>query len=145
MIELNIATLAGGDCIRRINSALQQAVANVLDLNTDAKAKRKVTVSIVLAPNEARNMASISCDVQFKPCPPTPVVTGATMGVSVETGELTAFELRGGSQELGAPLNGLAEHMSPGDTMTISDAGGQVTFTKTADGAVIPQAEAWKM
>ena len=145
MVELNITELAGGDCVRRINRALRDIVANCLDPNTDAKAKRKVTVTITLAPNEARNMADISVSVQAKPVPPEPVATGATMGVDVKTGEMVAYELSGGAQEVGSPVQGLMEHMQPGDSMTLSDAGGQVTFTKTADGAVIPQEQAWKM
>lgn len=144
MIELSIAKLKGGACIQQFNSALQQAVANILDPNTEAKAKRKVTLTLTLAPNEARNMVDISATVKASLCPPSPVVTGATMGVDVKTGEQTAFEVDDG-ETYSSPVQGLMEHMQPGDSMTVSGPAGTAGFVKTADGAVIPQDQAWKM
>ena len=141
MIELNIQKLKGGACIRQFNAELQRAVANILDPNTDAKAKRKVTLTLTMAPNEARNMADISVAVKASLCPQSPVATGATMGVNVETGEQTAFEVSDG-QEFSSPVQGLVDAMQPGDSMSIN---GHPAIVKTADGAVIPQEQAWKM
>ncbi len=142
MVELDIATLKGGACIRQFNRALQQAVAIILDPNTEAKAKRKVTLTLTLSPNEARNMCDISATVQAKLCPPSPVVTGATMGVDVKTGEQTAFEVADGEEFVSSPMKRLMDHMEPGDSISFGEG---ATLTKTADGAVMPQADAWKM
>lgn len=44
MIELNSATLAAGGLVERLDEEIQKAVANCLDVNTEAKKTRTVVL-----------------------------------------------------------------------------------------------------
>lgn len=54
MKEINIIDAAQGAISERINHELQKVVANINDLNTKAGAKRKITVTLELLPDENR-------------------------------------------------------------------------------------------
>ena len=62
----NPATLehiADGDAIKAVDFALSEAITNIRDLNTEAKAKRKVTLAVTLTPTEDRRSAAITFQV----------------------------------------------------------------------------------
>ena len=126
MIELSIKTLKQGACLDRFDRALAELVANVLDPNTDPKAKRSVTLTLSVKPNEARNMADITVAVASKLQPAQPLATGCTLGTNLDTGEVAAFEIVSNSDadgplmKLCSPVDELKKHMEPGDAMTVS-------------------------
>ena len=77
-IELTLATIAGGALSEQVTRELRKLCANILDPNTDAEAKRKLQINIVLKPNDKRNLVDISYDVK------------ATL-IGPETGSAVAF------------------------------------------------------
>ena len=78
--KLSLATLAGGGAIERFDDALVQVVENICDVNTDPKAKRKITLTVTFAPNEERDYGDVSIDCKPTLAPPRPVPTIAFFG-----------------------------------------------------------------
>lgn len=118
MIELSIKSLKAGACLERFDHALSELVANVLDPNTKAKGKRSVCLTLTVEPNEARNMADISCSVTHKLQPAQPITTGCTLGTNLDTGEVTAFEIVSNSDA----ENGALMKMTGGAVISTEDA-----------------------
>lgn len=108
MNELSIKTLKQGSCLERFDRALGELVQNVLDPNTDATAKRSVTLTLSVKPNKDRNMAELTCAVTAKLQPAAPLSTGCTLGTNLDTGEVTAFEIVSNSDAENGPLMKLA-------------------------------------
>ena len=65
MRHFNLEAFAGGELSRQINRDIEAVMRNVVDPNTDVKAKRKITVTIEFKPNEQRNF--ITTNVNSKP------------------------------------------------------------------------------
>lgn len=57
MRHVNLETLANGAFSAQVNRAFKEVTENIQDPNTDALAKRKVTVTITFKPNKDRNFA----------------------------------------------------------------------------------------
>lgn len=62
--ELSLATINGGALEEAIATELRRICSNIQDPNTKATAKRKLTVSIVFAPDERRGATKIRADVK---------------------------------------------------------------------------------
>ncbi|MBJ6362129.1 hypothetical protein ACFOQM_12585 [Paenibacillus sp. GCM10012307] len=60
---LDINDLAGGALSEKINIELQKLAANVLDANTEAEAKRSVTIKIAVKPDEKREIGKTEVSV----------------------------------------------------------------------------------
>jgi phage-related tail fiber protein len=69
----NLDQLMNGALNERFNSEIKKVWRNVLDPNTDPKAKRKLTVTISLRPNQNRDAAEMEADVKVLLAPPVPI------------------------------------------------------------------------
>lgn len=58
MQHLNMEKFANGAFTAQINRELEKVTQNIQDPNTDATAKRKITVIIEFKPNEARDFVT---------------------------------------------------------------------------------------
>lgn len=68
--ELSIESLCGGAVNERINRALRKVSDNILDLNTDAKKKRKITLELTFLPNkDDREEVAVEAHVTMKIAP----------------------------------------------------------------------------
>jgi hypothetical protein len=92
-MKLKAAELGGGAMLERIQSAIQQIVMDICDINTEAKAKRQIVVKITFAPNEERNGASHTIDVKTKLGGPKIVDGVIRFGINGRTGEVDALEI----------------------------------------------------
>jgi len=63
MQDLTLDSLAGGGAIEQFHRELDRVLANIRDPNTDPKAVRKVTLKVLIKPNEARDSAAVAVDV----------------------------------------------------------------------------------
>ena len=81
MRHFNLETFAGGELSRQINRDIEAVMRNVVDPNTDVKAKRKITVTIDLT-SGAIDVAEIGSKMPEA----TVKVEGKT--VDTETGEI---------------------------------------------------------
>lgn len=94
-INFNLSSIADGGLQEKVDRALAKVAENILDPNTDATKKRKVTVNITLAPNEDRYSVSVSTDVKTMLAPETGV--GTTLLVGKDHGKPVANELKSGA------------------------------------------------
>ena len=88
----SILQMARGAIQERVDYEVGKAVDNILDLNTDPTAKRKITLTIELKPDENRQYIKISASATSTLAPVIPV--GTTLGIAAnpETGEMVLVE-----------------------------------------------------
>ena len=67
--EINLEQLGGGRALAQVDECLNRAVQNIIDPNTDPKAKRKVKLTITLAPAADRSSADIEFQAEAKLAP----------------------------------------------------------------------------
>ncbi len=91
-LSLNINDLCKGGVMERLSEALEEAVANCLDPNTEPKKARTVTLTITLKPNEQRNNAQVAFVTAVKKQPPVALETSIYMDSNPKTGQIDANE-----------------------------------------------------
>ena len=93
MRHFNLETFAGGELSRQINRDIEAVMRNVVDPNTDVKAKRKITVTIEFKPNEQRNF--ITTNVNSKPtlAPALGAVTALGVQQDLTSGAIDVAEI----------------------------------------------------
>lgn len=88
-----LESLAQGAVAERFSEEFQQLLLNIVDENTDPKAKRKLVIELELTPNEHRNWADYKLKVQTKLAPHEPtlgVFSIGRLGSRVEATEVVA-------------------------------------------------------
>ncbi|QOV18935.1 hypothetical protein INP51_14015 [Blautia liquoris] len=96
MKHINMENFAGGAFTTQINRELKKVTENIQDPNTDATAKRKITVVIEFKPNDDRNFVTTGVQAKATLAPALGAVTAISMGRDIKTGEVEAVEI--GSQ-----------------------------------------------
>lgn len=94
-INFDLSSIAEGGLQEKVDRALANVTKNIMDLNTDAKKKRKVTINITLAPNDNRDMVDVITDVKTTLAPEVGVST--TLLVGEDDGIPVANELKSGA------------------------------------------------
>jgi len=64
--HISLQSLAGGAAVERFNDELEAVLRNVLDVNTEAEAKRTINLSVELLPNEERTSMTIKIKCSSK-------------------------------------------------------------------------------
>lgn len=102
MRHFNLESFAGGELSRQINRDIEAVMRNVVDPNTDVKAKRKITVTIEFKPNEQRNF--ITTNVNSKPtlAPALGAVTALGVQQDLTSGVIDVAEI--GNQMSGSTV-----------------------------------------
>jgi hypothetical protein len=77
---ISIDTLEGGDAKEKVNWEIQRAIDNCLDLNTEFKKTRKVTLTISMVPTEDRKKVAITYQAGSKLVPEKAGATVAHIG-----------------------------------------------------------------
>ena len=67
--KVSLSNLVGGGLEEQFQHALEQALANISDLNTDPKKTRVITISVKLLPTEDRQSCAVSVSVSQKGAP----------------------------------------------------------------------------
>lgn len=93
-INFDLSKIADGGLQEKVDRALAKVTKNILDLNTEAKKKRKVTINITLAPNDNRDSVDVVTDVRTSLAPDIGVAT--TLLVGEDNGKPVAAELKSG-------------------------------------------------
>jgi hypothetical protein len=89
--KLSLATLSGGAAIERFDLALAEVVENMLDVNTNPKQDRVITLTAKIKPREDRQMAQVTIEVKTRLAAVTPFALDMFMGTTAE-GEAVALE-----------------------------------------------------
>ena len=94
MIETeSILEMASGLIKEQVNSETEKIIDNILDINTEAKKKRTLTLTIDFLPNWDRSEVSVTATAKSKLLPSNSVQTMLYVGADSFTGELQAVEM----------------------------------------------------
>ena len=93
--NINLEQLAGGAFAEKINEALREVGENIQNPNTEATAKRGITVSIKFSPNKNRQLVNTSISVQTRLAATEAIDTQIIMGKNFKTGEIEIAEYDG--------------------------------------------------
>lgn len=89
--QLNLAGLGGGVAEEKFQEELDRVVKNIVDPNTDWKAKRKVVIELTFRANRDRDIVEVDIASIAKLAPRIAYTTRANIGVS-GAGESVALE-----------------------------------------------------
>lgn len=117
MRHFNLETFAGGELSRQINRDIEAVMRNVVDPNTDVKAKRKITVTIEFKPNEQRNF--ITTNVNSKPtlAPALGAVTALGVPQDLTSGAIDVAEIGSKMPEATVKVEGKTVDTETGEIM----------------------------
>ena len=117
MRHFNLETFAGGELSRQINRDIEAVMRNVVDPNTDVKAKRKITVTIEFKPNEQRNF--ITTKVNSKPtlAPALGAVTALGVQQNLTSGAIDVAEIGSKMPEATVKVEGKTVDTETGEIM----------------------------
>lgn len=113
MRHFNMEEFANGAFTQQINRELEKVTQNIQDPNTDATAKRRITVVIEFKPNEERNFVTTGVQAKSTLAPSLGAVTALNMGKNLKTGEVEAVEI--GNQIPGQMSIGDIEEQQTGE------------------------------
>ena len=85
--------LMDGALTERFNGELRKVLENVLDPNTDAKKKRRIQITIDIAPNDRRDAADFKIEVKSTIAAPKPAEQTVFLKMDETTGTVTATEI----------------------------------------------------
>lgn len=94
LIGLDLTHIADGGLQEKLDKELEKVFDNILDLNTEAKAKRKVTITLTMSANEERSVVDTIMEVKSKLAPQNGVATTILVGRDYDTGMVHANELK---------------------------------------------------
>lgn len=94
LIGLDLSHIAEGGLQEKLDNELEKVFDNILDLNTEAKAKRKITITLTMSSNEERTVVDTVMDVKAKLAPQNAVATTILVGRDFDTGQVHANELK---------------------------------------------------
>lgn len=93
-INFKLSEIAHGAVQVKLDRAMTAVAQNILDPNTTAKAKRKVIITITIAPDETRSTAQIEVGTKTTLAPEESVATTALLGQ--QNSEVVLNELKSG-------------------------------------------------
>lgn len=93
MKHINMEEFANGAFTVQVNRAMEKVMKNIQDPNTDAKATRKITVTIAFKPNETRNFVATGVVAKTSLAPELGAVTTMTCGTNLKTGDIEAVKI----------------------------------------------------
>jgi hypothetical protein len=91
-VRSSLLQMAKGAIQERVDYEVSRVVDNILDMNTEAKYKRKVTLTIVMVPDEDRQVVKIEASAKSALAPVTPVGTSLVITAD-HNGEMMLAEI----------------------------------------------------
>lgn len=89
--ELTLSSIANGAINERFSEELSKVIKNIEDPNTDATAKRKITITVVLSHNATRDIVSAKFDTKSTLAPSYSI--GTNMFVGRDGEKTVCFEI----------------------------------------------------
>ena len=88
----SLLQMAKGAIQERVDYEVSRVVDNILDMNTEAKVKRKVVLTIVMVPDEDRQVVKIEASAKSTLAPVVPV--GTSLVITADgNGEMILAEI----------------------------------------------------
>lgn len=91
---VSLASVAGGAIEEKFDYALRDVLANIADLNTDPKKKRKITLTMTVSGNEQRTLGEVSFQIKTSLAPAKPIET--SLLIDTDGKRVTGAELKSG-------------------------------------------------
>lgn len=88
----SIIQMARGAIMERVDYEMKSVIDNILDPNTKATAKRTLSLTIELTPDDYRQTVAVNCTVKSKLVPTNPVATSLYISGEDANG-VTAVEM----------------------------------------------------
>lgn len=92
-IKKSILEMARGAFLERVDYEMVKVLDNILDANTVADKKRKLTVSIVFTPDNDRQNIGVAFECKSTLVPAAPAVTSLYVAGENTTGEIQVVEM----------------------------------------------------
>lgn len=92
MNEKSILEMARGGFLERVDYEMAKIIENILDANTKAVAKRKLTITMELTPDDDRQRVSVSFTARSALAPTSPMGTSLYITAD-ENGEMCVVEM----------------------------------------------------
>jgi hypothetical protein len=107
--EVSLSTLGKGAAAELFAEELGKVLANIADVNTDAKAPREIKLSVKIIPRETRDYAALKITCTSKLAALKQYETSVHMGI--EGGRVKAFEeeIRQGKLDLDEKVRDISE------------------------------------
>lgn len=121
-INVNLSDMANGAVQVKLNRAMEQVVKNILDPNTDATKKRRITLNLTITPAETRDSFALATQVKTTLVPEMEVPATVLVGKSSD-GKLVANELKSGTAG--------QEYFDPEDSTLKDDKGNPIEDQKS--------------
>lgn len=109
MNKESILRMARGAIEERTDLEVSRVIDNILDLNTDPKAKRKITITLTFVPDATRSIINLFTDVKSALCPSGTVSTALCI-TSDGRGEMVIAEM---TPQIPGQLNMSGEEQEP--------------------------------
>lgn len=94
LINFNLSEIADGAVQAKFAKEVEKVCKNILDLNTDAGKKRKITINLTYAPNDQRNSVDVAVETKSTLAPQVGTSTTMLLGRDMNTGFIAANELK---------------------------------------------------
>lgn len=88
----SLLQMAKGAIQERVDYEVTRVVDNLLDMNTDAKAKRKVTLNIVMTTDDDRRVVKVEASAKSTLAPVSPIGTSLVITAD-KNGEMMLAEI----------------------------------------------------
>lgn len=88
----SILRMASGAIEEKVDYEVSRVIDNILDVNTDQKAKRKITITLVFQPDAERKHIAIAAEAKST-LAPTAAVATSMMITSDGNGEMVVAEM----------------------------------------------------
>jgi len=92
MQHCNLETIAGGTLTKKVNRALEEVAKNIMDPNTDPKAKRKIKVTMTFSGKE-RSLQHCGISVETVLAPEVESLAVFGFGKDLKSGEVDCIEV----------------------------------------------------
>ena len=89
----SILRMAMGAIEERVNYEMGSVLDNILDINTEAKQKRRMTITLEFLPDAERRTIQVNAGVKSALVPTDPVLTSLYVASSPATGEMEVYEM----------------------------------------------------
>ncbi len=89
----SIMEMARGGFLERVDYEMSKIMDNIMDPNTKATDKRKITITMELTPDDDRTIVAVKFAAKSTPAPTNPVMTSLYITGDSATGEVCAVEM----------------------------------------------------
>lgn len=91
--KTSILEMSMGAILERVDYEMEKVIENILDLNTKATGKRKITVGLELIPSADRKTITVQTTAKSTLCPTEPITTSLCITTQPSTGEMVIAEM----------------------------------------------------